>query len=59
VRRVHGGRKARPQVELLENRTVPSSLNVVEVEPNNTLATANAVALGFDAGEDTRVIVNG
>src|SRR5262245_31426478 len=51
-------RATRLRVERLEDRTVPSA-NVFEVEPNNTTTAANAVPLGFDAGEDTRVVVNG
>jgi hypothetical protein len=48
----------RLRLEQLEDRAVPS-VNVVEMEPNNTMVAANAVPLGFDAGEDTAVIVNG
>ncbi len=59
LRRVDGARGRSLQVELLETRLLLSSSNVVELEPNDTLATANAVPLGFDAGEDTRVIVKG
>jgi hypothetical protein len=46
-------------MEVLESRALLTSLNFVELESNDTLTTANAVPLGFDPGEDTRVIVNG
>ena len=46
------------QLERLEDRSVPSA-NVVEMEPNNAMAMANLVMLGFDAGETSRFVVHG
>ncbi len=46
------------RVELLEDRCLPSS-TIVEAEPNDTVAGANALPLGFDAGEQTAVTVKG
>lgn len=41
------------------SNVTPALIAVGEAEPNNQLSTANAVPLGFDAGEDTEVDVNG
>ena len=47
-----------PAAEILEDRTLLSTL-LGEVEPNDTVGTANPVPLGFDAGEDFAVDISG
>jgi hypothetical protein len=47
-----------PRLEPLEDRSVPTTV-FVETEPNDTIATANLLSLGFDAGQDTHVTVKG